>query len=530
MKRCLIIFAILLNVVGLFSQDKPNVVVWFLDNLAIGDVGYNNSEISTPNFDAFVQNDGAVNLSNFRNTNGLCSPSRAAILTGRPACEVGMFLTGPQTQSEILTEELTLAEILKSQGYRTGVFGKWHLSQLLASPGVYDTEKYGFDHAYTRVGVVNGQIESSESMWRRGIPQQWLDTVVNKPDPFFLFFAVPEPHPIVHPVHGDPGGQWTYHDPAYGGTLSGPNDFRSQYIGSEQLPNNYGYSQNPALDTNFVDYAATISAADWAFGEFIQYLKDAGEYDNTIIILSSDNGGLQAASVTATNLIPNQGINLSGNLGKVYDGSLRVPTAIRWGNGNWTNRTVTTLASHYDLMPTLAAVVGSTNPLAYQGCGEDISEILSGQTTIRQKGLYVETISGGSRINGGGSTPRPAGGFWPNGRTGRNTMYQNELAFVNAAGTKKIVAGFFPYQLDMGEPLDWRRVQTVDPRSWQFYDLTVDPLEEFDLYDTVTGADLLEFQAMQREMLLNVKNTARRMPMRSWINKAQNLVGVPSTN
>ena len=66
MKRCLIIFAILLNVVGLFSQDKPNVVIWFLDNLAIGDVGYNNSEISTPNFDAFILNDGAVNLSNFR--------------------------------------------------------------------------------------------------------------------------------------------------------------------------------------------------------------------------------------------------------------------------------------------------------------------------------------------------------------------------------------------------------------------------------------------------------------------------------
>ena len=110
-------------------------------------------------------------------------------------------------------------------------------------------------------------------------------------------------------------------------------------------------------------------------------------------------------------------------------------------------------------------------------------------------------------------------------------MHQNELAYVNAAGTKKIVAGFFPYQLENGEPVDWRRSQTVDPRSWQFYNLANDDsLEEFDLYESATGAEQTEFEAMQREMLLHIKSTSRQMPMRSWTGKAQNLVGAPANN
>lgn len=496
----------------------------YADNLAIGDVGLNNPNLSTPNLDDFVNVEGAINCTNAHNTHAQCSPSRASLLTGLAAQQTGVAMVGlNQAENNGLKPNfLTIGNLFKEANYNTAVIGKWHVSPPTSATGgyaKYTTSNYGFDFELCDTyPPATNQVESFESNMRKGVIQNYINSVKDSDNPFFLYMPIPEPHPFV-----SLGDMAVYLDSQYGGSEQGSEDFRAEFEGVNRLPQHYGYSQFPATVDDWRDYAATLKGVDWAFGELITFLKSEGLYESTIIVFTSDNGGLQGDGATATNYNEITGDYYSGSLGSIYNGQLKIPCFVRWGSGNWSNRSINTPVSHYDWMPTFATILNIDNPLYYQREGEDISNILSGNMTTRTKDIFIESLGGNARLsNSAADLPPSKGGQWFNGISeGVRQIGRNEVAIISKNGTKKIVAGFYDY--NASDPFDWLRRQTINPVSLQYYRIDVDPLEEYNVYQTVTDTEKKEFESLLKILKIKLNQVHQRMPYENWQSKNNQL-------
>ena len=309
----------------------PNIVVFLIDDMGYSDLGPYGSEINTPNIDTLAAN--GLRFSNFT-THQLCSPTRAALLTGLNAhsAGVGWVAEGnpgfPGYAGEIQDNVVTLAENLRSNGYATLVTGKWHLTQVYdrttsASLSSWPLQR-GFDRFFGFLdGLEHPQKPHILYEGNRAIPvdrypedflttDYWADraldllkqTKATNPDkPFFLYFANNAVHsPLnVHPedlakYKGKYDAGWdVVRQQRYQRQLS------SGIIpASTKLP-----PRNPGVkawdDLSATDkqlfaryqeaYAAFVDNLDQNFGRLYQYLKETGQLENTIIIIASDNGG-----------------------------------------------------------------------------------------------------------------------------------------------------------------------------------------------------------------------------------------------
>jgi arylsulfatase A-like enzyme len=313
-------------------ETKPNVVLVITDDQGYGDLAcHGNPTLKTPNIDAFF--DESVRLTNFH-VGPTCAPTRAGLYTGRYANSTGVWHT-VGGRSLLSKDELTIASAMRTSGYHTGLFGKWHLGD--AFP--YRPQDRGFEEVFTHGGggisqtpdywgndyfddtyVVNGTHRTFEGyctdVWFREAIQFIED---HQEDPFFCVVSPNAPH--------SPYNVETRYSEPYQNLVP---DERARFYGM-------------------------ITNIDENFGYLTQALQKHGLHDNTIVIFMTDNGSSGGVDLDEEGF-PTGGFNsgMRGMKGSQYDGGHRVPFFIRWPNGRINGgRDVTTLTANIDVMPTL---------------------------------------------------------------------------------------------------------------------------------------------------------------------------------
>jgi arylsulfatase A len=303
------------------SQIQPNIVLIVADDLGIFDLGcYGRQEHKTPHLDSLATQ--GIRYSSAYCGLSICSASRASLLTGKYASRLhittylpgrpdapSQMLLQPRIQSYLPLEEQTLAELLKKIGYRTGLFGKWHLGS-----GEHGPTHQGFDEAFEPSG--NGELDENQ-----GGKNEFA--IVNSAIKFLKASDAPAFCYVPH------------HSPHIG--LAAP----------KQLIEKNANSFNPL-------YAATVESLDASIGKLLAVVD--GLSRPTIVIFTSDNGGLHVPEGHELPVTHN-GAFRAGK-GYLYEGGLRVPLIVRWPNKIAAGQTIDAPVSTIDLMPTLLDAVG----------------------------------------------------------------------------------------------------------------------------------------------------------------------------
>lgn len=333
------------NAVG----QKPNVIVIVADDLGYNDVGFNGcKDIPTPNIDRIAK--AGVVFSSGHVTYGVCSPSRAGLLTGRYQYRFGyernpLYVTSDSTMGLPQTEE-TMADILGRSGYVNMLVGKWHLGAhkslhplkrgfneffgFLGGGHQYFPDNLTFQNPEDAVGEGESYrtklnrnytpIDETEYLTDAFSREAVSFVERNQKKPFFLYLAYNAPH--------------------------GPLQATEKYL------NRFENIKNPKRRT----YAAMVSAVDDGVGRLLDKLKETGQIDNTIIVFLSDNGGPLADN--GSNNTP-----LRGQKGGVFEGGIRVPFAMQWTNKITANSTYDKPIISLDILSTvLANIKGASKP------------------------------------------------------------------------------------------------------------------------------------------------------------------------
>ena len=336
------------------NNNKPNLIVIMTDDMGYADVGYNGcKDIPTPNIDSIAYN--GAHIVNGYVSFPVCGPSRAGFITGRYQDRFG-FTTNPTIDpanniAGLSLDEKTIAEVLRTKGYKSAIVGKWHLG---THPNFHPLNR-GFDYFY---GFLSGghnyfmnqltieNLENVKSKWawyRTKLKEnhktlefedyktdyltdelseaalRFIDKQAKSDQAFFLFLAYNAPHTPMHATE--------------------------KYL-----------SRFPEIqDTKRKTYAAMVSAVDDGVGNVLRVLKDNGIEENTLIVFLSDNGG---AHNNASSNAP-----LSGLKGDVYEGGLRVPFAIQWKGLIPANTKYEESVSSLDIMASMVDILDiKTNP------------------------------------------------------------------------------------------------------------------------------------------------------------------------
>ena len=341
--------------------DHTNFVILFADDLGYGDLSsYGHPTILTPNLDQMGRE--GMRFTSFYAGAPVCTPSRAALLTGRYAARIGLpNVLGPESENGIKASEITIAEALKEKGYATKAVGKWHLGS--TKPHHMPTAN-GFD-SYFGILYSNDmmppwvQSRRPLSLYRdttaiehpvdqRGLTVRYTREATefikeNKEKPFFLYLAYSMPHlPI----------------------------FTMDSMRDRSLAGLYG------------DVIQTI---DWSAGRIIEELKSQGLDESTMVVFTSDNGpwlNLPARMLQEGNQPWHAGSPglLRGAKGSTYEGGIRVPAIIRWPGIVPAERVTAEMASVLDLFPTIMTAAGVDLPADREYDGADLMSLLTGQS------------------------------------------------------------------------------------------------------------------------------------------------------
>lgn len=352
---------------------QPNIIFILTDDLGYTDLGcYGHPYHKTPHIDSLARL--GMKFTQAYVASPVCSPSRAAILTGKHPARLHLtnFLVGERTTptSPVLPApwtkglsgaEVTLAELLRQEGYATGMVGKWHLGnkegQSPAEQGFdYDRviSKNGLDYYNYSISSKNktvfeddGTAYLTDKLTAYGL--EFIDQ--HKDKPFFLYMAYSVPHVLIVP-RADKLNKYLF---AY-------NKYEEQYN------QDYVDAQHEGLEIPMKEYkakfnpyyAAMLESMDDGVGSILEQLKNFGLEDNTMVIFTSDNGGvgLPELGPTPTRLEP-----LRKWKGFVYEGGIRVPFIIRWPGKIRENVVNDNYITGTDHLPTFMELLGVTNLL-----------------------------------------------------------------------------------------------------------------------------------------------------------------------
>ncbi len=339
------------------AADKPpNVVLLFVDNLGNGDVGCFGSKLHrTPHIDRLAR-DG-TKFTSFYVASGVCTPSRAALLTGCYPLRVGMHASGeglavlrPVDTKGLHPDETTIAEVLKIAGYATAIFGKWHLGD---QPEFLPTRQ-GFD-VFFGIPYSDDQTQDKQPGKWPELPLLRGEKVVEAPvDRDFLVKRCTE-EAIAFIEHNRDRPFFAYIPHTMPGSTTSP--FSS--------PGFRGKSANGA-------YGDAVEELDWSTGQIVEALARLKLTDRTLVIWTSDNGAVQRN--------PPQG-SCAPYRGWGYDtseGAMRMPCVMRLPGRIPAGRVCDEIVTAMDLLPTLAGLAGAKlpeNPID----GHDVGPILLGE-------------------------------------------------------------------------------------------------------------------------------------------------------
>ena len=322
-------------------HEQPNILLFVTDDLGAADLGFRGGEARTPNLDQMAAE--GLRLDRFY-SQPLCSPTRAALLTGRSPVRYGLQYRPlrPWDRRGLPTEEQILPELLKQAGYRTAVIGKWHLGHGLPE---HHPNQRGVDHFY---GMLTGAADywthrrGQALDWQRnGAPVEeegyatallgaeaarWIGEVAatpeggDRPPPYFLMLAFSAPHT----------------------PLQAPPEIEADYAGVEP----------PRRRT----YLAMVDAMDRAVGEVLDAVDRSGGRQRTLVLFLNDNGGARREGADNG--------ELRGGKGTCFEGGIRVPALVRWPGAVPSGGSDSAPSGVLDLLPTLARAAGAPLPAA----------------------------------------------------------------------------------------------------------------------------------------------------------------------
>jgi len=355
---------------GTVGVRKPNVIIIFFDDMGYGDLGCYGSKVNrTPVIDAMARE--GMKFTSFYVTSGVCSPSRSSLMTGCYPLRVGIhessrgcFVLVPADKRGLNPSEITIAKVLKGQGYATACIGKWHLGD----QPPFLPRKFGFDYYFgipfsndmggeadkPRANLPPLPLMRNEEVIEAPVDQRTVTKKytaeavkfieANKDKPFFLYL----PHMHVHLPYR-PGLEFA------------------------------GKSENK-------EYGDMVEELDWSTGEILKTIKRLGLDDNTLVVLTSDNGAIRRGSNAP----------LSGGKGTTMEGGMREPCIMRWAGHVPAGAVCDEVASTIDLMPTLARLAGTTAPTDRIIDGKDITDLILGKPGAKSphtEGFYYYFMS-----------------------------------------------------------------------------------------------------------------------------------------
>ncbi len=352
------------------KQRKPNVIIIFTDDQGYNDVGcFGSPLIATPNLDQMASN--GMRFTDFYSASSVCSPSRAALLTGCYPQRVGVpKVLWPESETGLNKDEVTIADMLKTQGYATECIGKWHVGDkpehLPTSQGFdrYYGIPYSNDMSINRSFKLSDTIVYNEGMnldslkevkWRGGkVPLLRQDEVIEYPvnqntltqrytrealrfirekkdSSFFLYMAHTMPHIPLHVSEGFAG------------------------------------KSRRGL------YGDAIEEIDWSVGQILKTLNELGLDENTLVVFTSDNGPWNLENGNGGSAFPLRGFKFSS-----YEGGFREPMIAQWKGKIPAGSECSEVASTIDLLPTIAHLTGAPLPERTID-GKNIWPLLSGE-------------------------------------------------------------------------------------------------------------------------------------------------------
>jgi len=343
-------FAPLLLLLVAAAQDrKPNILLIITDDQGYGDLGiHGNKDIRTPNLDALAKN--SFQFESFH-VQPVCSPTRSALLTGRYTYRTGVVDTF-QGRSMMHADEVTLAEMLAGAGYKTGIFGKWHLGDnyplRAQDQGFQETltirggglgQSYdppGGDHYTDATMYRNGKAVKTKGYCSDVYTDAALEFIAaNKDKPFFAYVPFNAPHTPL------------------------------------EVPDAY---LKPYKDAGLPDVTARVYAMvtniDDNVGRLLKKLEELKIDDDTLVIFMTDNGPQQERY--------NGGMR--GLKGTVFEGGIRVPFFVRWWGLRQPPRAVKELAAHIDVFPSLLDACGVAPPKGVKIDGRSFVPLLKEPT------------------------------------------------------------------------------------------------------------------------------------------------------
>jgi arylsulfatase A-like enzyme len=342
----------------------PNIILINCDDLGYGDLACYGSLVNdTPHLDRIARQ--GVRCTDFYMASPVCSPSRGAMMTGcyPPRISFGAFDNGqwvlfPGHAAGLNPSEITIARLLKDQGYATALVGKWHCGD---QPEFLPT-RHGFDHYYglpysndmgrqpwspdfPPLPLLRDEAVIQEQPDQSGLTERYVEECVRfiresaaAGAPFFLYLA----HMHVHlPI---------YPPPAF-------------------VPG----SRNGS-------YGAAVAAVDWAAGVLLDELQRLSIDENTLVIFTSDNGS--RGDHGGSNL------PLRGRKGTAWEGGLRVPCILRWPGGLPAGVTCRELVTSLDFYPTFASMAGAAVPQDRIIDGRDILQVLRGESASPHEAFF----------------------------------------------------------------------------------------------------------------------------------------------
>jgi arylsulfatase A len=352
------------------AQAKPNIIIIFADDQGYEDIGcFGSPLIKTPNMDRMAVE--GTRFTDFYSANSVCSPSRAALLTGSYPTRVSVpGVLFPRHSTGLSTKEITIADLLKTKGYSTAAIGKWHLGHkpsLLPTRQGFDSYfgiPYSNDMTIDQEAQLAPKINLREDMTvdrirtekpkKNWVPLMRDEQVVEYPadqttltkryteealkfiesntkEPFFLYFAHTMPHiPL----------------------------FASEAFEGRSARGLYG---------------DTIEEMDWSVGQILDSLKRHGLDKNTLVVYTSDNGPWKLNGGRGGSAYPLRGYKFS-----TYEGGMRVPCIMRWPGHIPSNKVCSEIAATIDLLPTIAHLSGAAVPSDRIIDGNNIWPLMAG--------------------------------------------------------------------------------------------------------------------------------------------------------
>lgn len=362
------------------ANTRPNILVILCDDLGYSDVGFNGSkDIKTPELDKLAN--AGTKFSSAYVSHPFCGPSRTSLMTGRYAHKIGaQFNLPPNSETigkGIDVQETFISKVLQESGYYTGIMGKWHLG---ANKGFRPNERgfdefYGFlggGHSYFpekyRAAYQRQKQNGRKVIWDYFHPLEYNGTQVKeteyitdalsreavnfiekaskKEDPFFLYLSYNAPHTPLE--------------------------------AKEEDLKLFDHIK----DTKRRTYAAMVYAVDRGVKKVVEKLKSTNQFENTLIVFFSDNGGKLSAGATNN--------PLKEGKGSVYEGGYRVPMFFHWPNVVPKGETYDFPVSALDFYPTFAGLGNANIPKEKQLDGKDIwSDFLKGKNAYKKSNVFV---------------------------------------------------------------------------------------------------------------------------------------------